>query len=46
MYWRNDSNSLYFLMTNAKAPCGPYNALRPFSVNVKNGDVVLGITPL
>ncbi|RDL16439.1 phage T4 tail fiber protein [Serratia fonticola] len=41
-FWRNDGNSLYLLMTNAKAPYGSYNALRPFSVNVKNGDVVLG----
>ncbi|HHQ6588677.1 TPA: phage tail protein [Serratia fonticola] len=41
-FWRNDGNSLYLLMTNAKAPYGSYNGLRPFSVNVKNGDVVLG----
>ncbi|QCR63192.1 hypothetical protein FD644_23870 [Serratia fonticola] len=41
-YWRNDGNSLYLLMTNAKNQYGAYNGLRPLAVNVKNGDVVLG----
>ncbi|WP_447880030.1 phage tail fiber protein [Serratia fonticola] len=41
-YWRNDGNSLYLLMTNAKNQYGAYNELRPLAVNVKNGDVVLG----
>lgn len=38
-FWRNDGNSLYLLLTNAKDPYGTWNNLRPFSVNIKTGQV-------
>lgn len=41
-FWRNDGNSLYLLMTKAKDQYGTFNALRPFSVDVKAGHVSFG----
>ncbi|WP_447884006.1 phage tail protein [Serratia fonticola] len=41
-YWRNDGRGLYLLMTNAKDQHGKHNSLRPFAVNITNGDVSLG----
>jgi len=38
-FWRNDGNSLYLLLTKAKDPYGTWNNLRPFSVNIKTGQV-------
>ncbi|QDL87128.1 hypothetical protein FG183_21265 [Serratia marcescens subsp. marcescens ATCC 13880] len=38
-FWRNDGNALYLMLTNAKDQYGPWNNLRPFSVDVKTGNV-------
>ncbi|MCE1610277.1 pyocin knob domain-containing protein [Enterobacter ludwigii] len=41
-FWRNDGANLYLMLTNQNDPWGNYNALRPFMVNVTNGDVTIG----
>lgn len=41
-FWRNDGANLYLMLTNQNDPWGNYNALRPFMVNITNGDVTIG----
>ncbi|CAI1018836.1 phage tail protein [Serratia quinivorans] len=41
-FWRNDGNNLYLMLTNAKNQYGTFNGLRPFSVDVKNGNINFG----
>lgn len=41
-FWRNDGNSMYLMLTNAKNQYGTFNGLRPFAVDVKNGNVNFG----
>lgn len=41
-FWRNDGSSLYLMLTNSGDPLGNYNSLRPFAVNLTNGDVTIG----
>ncbi|MBH2894923.1 phage tail protein [Serratia marcescens] len=36
-FWRNDGNRLYLLLTNENDQYGTFNALRPFSVDVRTG---------
>ncbi|CAI1740528.1 phage tail protein [Serratia nevei] len=38
-FWRNDGNALYLMLTNAKDQYGTWNSLRPFTVDVKTGQV-------
>ncbi|HHI2217180.1 phage tail-collar fiber domain-containing protein [Enterobacter cloacae] len=40
-FWRNDGSSLYLMLTNSGDPLGNYNGLRPFTVNLTNGDVTI-----
>ncbi|MEH5619578.1 phage tail protein [Enterobacter cloacae] len=40
-FWRNDGSSLYLMLTNSGDPLGNYNSLRPFVVNLTNGDVTI-----
>ncbi|MBQ4766947.1 hypothetical protein F9U42_07335 [Pectobacterium versatile] len=39
VYMRNDGASFYTLLTNKGEPYGSYNALRPFRIHLKSGDV-------
>ncbi|MDR9947271.1 hypothetical protein MX989_14400 [Enterobacter sichuanensis] len=41
VFWRNDGSSLYLMLTNSGDPLGNYNNLRPFVVNLTNGDVTI-----
>ncbi|MDK1704918.1 phage tail protein [Serratia rubidaea] len=41
-FWRNDGNSLYLMLTNAKDQYGGFNDMRPLYVNIKNGAVTMG----
>lgn len=41
-FWRNDGNSMYLMLTKAKDQYGTFNGLRPFAVDVKNGNVNFG----
>ncbi|WP_053058874.1 phage tail protein [Enterobacter ludwigii] len=41
-FWRNDGSNLYLMLTNSGDPLGNYNSLRPFMVNLTNGDVTIG----
>lgn len=40
-FWRNDGSSLYLMLTNSGDPLGNYNSLRPFTVNLTNGDITI-----
>ncbi|RDL25967.1 phage tail protein [Serratia fonticola] len=40
-FWRNDGNALYLMLTNAKDQYGTWNSLRPFTVDVKTGQVTV-----
>lgn len=41
-FWRNDGNSMYLMLTKEKDQYGSFNNLRPFAVDVKNGNVSFG----
>ncbi|WP_421513914.1 phage tail-collar fiber domain-containing protein [Enterobacter ludwigii] len=40
-FWRNDGSTLYLMLTNSGDPLGSYNSLRPFTVNLTNGDITI-----
>lgn len=40
-FWRQDGSNLYLMLTNSGDWYGGYNSLRPFSVNLTNGDVTI-----
>lgn len=40
-FWRQDGGNLYLMLTNKDDPYGNYNSLRPFYVNLSNGDVTI-----
>lgn len=40
-FWKNDGTNLNLLITNANDPYGTYNDLRPFTVNLSTGQVIL-----
>ncbi|MGF6423194.1 hypothetical protein ABIE11_002700 [Lelliottia sp. 489] len=42
VFWRNDGNNHYLMLTNSGDQYGGYNNLRPFSVSVASGKVSLG----
>jgi hypothetical protein len=39
--YRNDGSSMYTLLTNAGDAAGGWNALRPFTINLANGGVLM-----
>lgn len=41
-FWRNDGVRLYLMLTNQNDSFGSYNSLRPFWVDLVNGNVTLG----
>lgn len=41
VYWRNDGNRLYLMLTNKDDIYGGYNSLRPFYVDIATGNVAL-----
>ncbi|WP_414453073.1 tail fiber protein [Enterobacter ludwigii] len=40
-FWRNDGSTFYLMLTNSGDPLGSYNSLRPFTVNLTNGDITI-----
>lgn len=40
-FWRNDGSNLYLMLTNSGDSLGNYNSLRPFVVNLTNGDITI-----
>ena len=40
-FWKNDGTNLNLLITNANDQYGTYNDLRPFTVNLSTGQVIL-----
>lgn len=41
-FWRNDGSHFYLLLTNSGDQYGSFNSLRPFAVNLANGNVGIG----
>lgn len=39
--WRNDGANIYLLLTDSGNPLGGFNNLRPFTVNLASGDIVM-----
>ncbi|MDR3533953.1 MAG: hypothetical protein P4L90_25735 [Rhodopila sp.] len=39
--WRNDGTNVYLLFTNHAAAFGPFNGLRPYSVNLSTGYTII-----
>jgi hypothetical protein len=42
MFYLDELNTFYLLITDAGNPFGSFNSLRPFSVDTSNGRVTLG----
>lgn len=40
-FWRNDGTRLYLMLTNSGDPLGNYNNLRPFVVDLTNGNITI-----
>ena len=41
-FWRNNGSHFYLLLTNSGDQYGSFNSLRPFAVNLANGNVGIG----